>query len=114
LYFSGRGLKDDSGKLYLAMKDTRLHKNLFTSVTADQVDLSLTESASRQKILVLDCCYAGAFPSGTRTKADDSVHVLETFSGRGRIVLTASMPRNSPLRATPCAAVLPSRSSPDT
>jgi hypothetical protein len=90
LYFSGHGLKDDSGKLYLAMKDTRLHNKLFTSVTADQIDQSLNDSACRQKVLILDCCYAGAFPSGTRTKADDTVHVLEKFAGRGRIVLTAS------------------------
>lgn len=90
MYFSGHGLKDDSGRLYLAMKDTRLHKKLWTSVTADHVEHALADSASRQKILVLDCCYAGAFPSGLRAKADNAVHVLEKFSGRGRIVLTAS------------------------
>jgi hypothetical protein len=90
LYFSGHGLKDDGGRLYLAMKDTRLHNKLFTTVTAEQVDQALADSASKQKVLILDCCYAGAFPSGTRTKADDTVHVLEKFSGRGRVVLTAS------------------------
>ncbi|MDT5132029.1 MAG: hypothetical protein QOE41_1340 [Mycobacterium sp.] len=90
LYFSGHGLKDDSGKLYLAMKDTYLEKKLWTSVTADQINQSLDDSRSKQKILILDCCYAGAFPSGAVAKADDTVHVIERFSGRGRIVLTAS------------------------
>lgn len=90
LYFSGHGLKSDSGKLFLAMKDTHLRNKLFTSVTADQVNEAVDDSASRQKILILDCCYAGAFPVGTRTKSDDSVHVLQELGGRGRVVLTAS------------------------
>jgi hypothetical protein len=89
LYFSGHGLKDDSGKLYLAMKDTRLRNKLWTSLTADQINQSLSDSASKQKIVILDCCYAGAFPFGTVTKADDSVHVAEKIGG-GRILLTAS------------------------
>jgi uncharacterized caspase-like protein len=90
LYFSGHGLKDDSGRLYLAMKDTRQRNKRWTSVTADQIDQSATDSASNQRILILDCCYAGAFPAGTRAKSDDTVHVLEKLGGRGRVVLTAS------------------------
>ncbi|MBV9088958.1 MAG: caspase family protein [Mycobacteriaceae bacterium] len=90
LYFSGHGLKDDSGKLYLAMKDTHLNNKRWTAVTADQVDESLGESASKQKIVILDCCYAGAFPFGTVTKSDDTVHAVEKLAGTGRFVLTAS------------------------
>ena len=90
LYFSGHGLKDDSGKLYLATTDTHLNNKRWTAVTADQVDESLAESASKQKIVILDCCYAGAFPFDTVTKADDTVHVLEKLAGTGRFVLTAS------------------------
>lgn len=44
----------------------------------------------RRQVLVLDCCYSGAFPPGTLAKADADVHTLERFSGRGRTVLTAS------------------------
>lgn len=90
LYFSGHGLKDDGGRLYLAMKDTRLSNKRWTAVTADHVNESLAESSSKQKIVILDCCYAGAFPAGTVTKADDTVHVIEKLSGTGRFVLTAS------------------------
>lgn len=46
--------------------------------------------SSRQKILVLDCCYSGAFPSGPAVKSDTTVHALAAFQGRGRTVLTAS------------------------
>ncbi|MFE3222439.1 caspase family protein [Nocardia sp. NPDC059228] len=90
LYFSGHGLKDDAGKLYLAMTDTRPLNPLFTSVPADQIDYAMTGCDSNRQVLILDCCYSGAFPVGTIAKADDQVHALETFSGRGRTVLTAS------------------------
>jgi uncharacterized caspase-like protein len=35
LYFSGHGLKDDDGRLYLAMADTRRDSLLFTALPAD-------------------------------------------------------------------------------
>ncbi|MGW4354647.1 caspase family protein [Nocardia sp. NPDC004582] len=90
LYFSGHGLKDDAGKLYLAMTDTRTLNPLFTSVAADQIDHAMTGCHSSHQVLILDCCYSGAFPVGAIAKADDQVHALESFSGRGRTVLTAS------------------------
>ena len=37
LYFTGHGLKDDDGRLYLAMANTRRHSLLFTAVAADQL-----------------------------------------------------------------------------
>ena len=36
LYFSGHGLKDDDGKLYLAMTNTKRDSLLFTSLSADR------------------------------------------------------------------------------
>jgi len=90
LYFTGHGLKDDEGRLYLAMTDTKRDNLLFTGVSAEQVDQAMESCASRQKVLVLDCCYSGAFPAGRLAKADTAVHALERFQGRGRTVLTAS------------------------
>lgn len=90
LYFTGHGLKDDSGQLYLAMSNTQRASLLFTALSADQIDQAMTGCASRQKVLVLDCCYSGAFPAGKLAKADPEVHTLERFHGRGRTVLTAS------------------------
>ncbi|MFI9811941.1 caspase, EACC1-associated type [Saccharothrix variisporea] len=90
LYFTGHGLKDDEGRLYLAMTNTHRDNLLFTGLPAEQVDQALENCASRQKVLVLDCCYSGAFPPGRLAKADTTVHTLERFQGRGRTVLTAS------------------------
>jgi YVTN family beta-propeller protein len=90
LYFTGHGLKDDDGRLYLAMTNTRRDSLLFTALPADHIDQAMTGCASLQKVLILDCCYSGAFPAGRLAKADPEVHTLERFHGRGRTVLTAS------------------------
>ncbi|MFH8491178.1 caspase family protein [Streptomyces longisporoflavus] len=90
LYFTGHGLKDEDGRLYLATANTRRDSLLFTSLPAEQVDQAMSGCMSRQKVLILDCCYSGAFPAGHIAKADTDVHALERFQGRGRTVLTAS------------------------
>ena len=90
MYFTGHGLKDEDGRLYLATANTRRDSLLFTSLPAEQIDQAMAASASRQQVLILDCCYSGAFPAGLTPKADTAVHALERFQGRGRTVLTAS------------------------
>jgi YVTN family beta-propeller protein len=90
LYFTGHGLKDDQGRLFLAMTNTRRDALLFTALSAEQIDQAIDGCASRQKVLILDCCYSGAFPAGRLAKGDPDVHSLERFGGRGRTVLTAS------------------------
>ncbi|WP_405817053.1 caspase family protein [Streptomyces sp. NBC_01390] len=90
LYFTGHGLKDDGGRLYLAMTNTRRDSLLFTALSAEHIDQAMESCVSRQKVLILDCCYSGAFPAGRISKGDPEVHALERFQGRGRTVLTAS------------------------
>jgi uncharacterized caspase-like protein len=90
LYFTGHGLKDDEGRLHLAMTNTLRDNLLFTGLSAEQIDRAMENCMSRQKVLILDCCYSGAFPVGRIAKADTAVHTLERFEGRGRTVLTAS------------------------
>lgn len=90
LYFTGHGLKDDEGRLHLATGNTRRDNLAFTSLPAEQIDRAMTGCASRQQVLILDCCYSGAFPAGRLAKGDADMHTLERFRGRGRSVLTAS------------------------
>ncbi|MFK8911310.1 caspase, EACC1-associated type [Streptomyces sp. YS-3] len=90
LYFTGHGLKDDEGRLHLAMGNTRRDNLAFTSLPAEQIDRAMTGCASRQQVLILDCCYSGAFPAGRLAKGDTDMHTLERFRGTGRSVLTAS------------------------
>jgi hypothetical protein len=90
LYISGHGVKDDRGRLFLAMTDSKRNGLLFTAIGADQINDAMNSCSSRQKVLILDCCYGGAFPSGLTAKGTTDVHTLERFQGRGRVVLTAS------------------------
>jgi hypothetical protein len=90
LYFTGHGVKDDDGRLYLAMTNTRREALLFTAISAEQVNDAMDACRSRRKVLVLDCCYSGAFPAGRVSKSDEGVQTLERFQGKGRAVLTAS------------------------
>ena len=90
LYFTGHGVKDEDGQLYLAMTDTDRENLPFTGVPSEQIRAAMEGSRSRQKVLVLDCCYAGAFPVGLGIKGDPAVHALEQLGGRGCVVLTSS------------------------
>lgn len=90
LYFTGHGVKDDEGRLYLAMTNTRREALMFTAISAAQLNDAMDASTSRRKVLILDCCYSGAFPAGRTAKSDEGVQTLERFQGKGRAVLTAS------------------------
>jgi hypothetical protein len=90
LYFSGHGLKDDEGRLHLAMTNTRRAALMFTAISAAQLNEAMDACPSRRKVLILDCCYSGAFPAWRTAKSDEGVQTLERFQGKGRAVLTAS------------------------
>jgi hypothetical protein len=50
----------------------------------------MTRSRSRRIVLLLDCCYSGAFPRGFLARGDKRMDIKERFDGRGRAILTAS------------------------
>jgi len=89
LYFSGHGFKDDRGRLYLITTDSLRHIPASTAVSAQFIRDRLDQCRSRRVIVILDCCYAGAFPDGA-TRDDGSIDVLESLSGRGSVVITAT------------------------
>ena len=96
LHFSGHGLKSESGELYFAASNTRPNRLGSTAVSADFVQRCMRDSRSRSIVLLLDCCYGGAFAQGARVRAAGDVNVLDSFpqhrsgGGRGRAVITAS------------------------
>ena len=90
MHFSGHGIKDQDGELYLAAPDTVLGRLGATAVAAEFVNRRMSRSRSRSVVLLLDCCYAGAFERGLVTRAGTEVGIEQQFGGRGRAVITAS------------------------
>ena len=95
VHFSGHGLKSESGELFFAASNTRPNRLGSTAVAADFVRRCMKDSRSRSVVLLLDCCYGGAFPQGVTARAAGDVNVLDSFTqgrsgGRGRAVITAS------------------------
>jgi hypothetical protein len=96
LHFSCHGLKSESGELFFAARDTRPNRLRATAVSADFVQRCMQESRSGSVVLLLDCCYGGAFSQGVSVRASGNVNVRDSFpsgelgGGRGRAVITAS------------------------
>jgi len=90
LHFSCHGIKDASGRLFFAASDTSKDLLEATGISAEYVHGLLEGCRSRRVLVLLDCCYSGAFTSGLRARADDNVQATERLQGRGRAVLTAS------------------------
>jgi hypothetical protein len=93
LHFSCHGLKSESGELFFAARNTRPNRLGSTAVPAAFVQRCMRTSRSRSVVVLLDCCYGGAFGEGVTVRAAGDVNVLDSFPGergRGRAVITAS------------------------
>ncbi|WP_410659794.1 caspase, EACC1-associated type [Amycolatopsis sp. lyj-112] len=95
VHFSCHGLKSESGELFFAARNTRPERLASSAVPADFVQRCMRMSRSRSIVLLLDCCYGGAFSEGVAVRASGEANVLDAFpgggfGGRGRAVITAS------------------------
>ena len=92
LYFSGHGVLDEQGHLFLAVRDTDSRLLSGTGIPASYITSEMNNSHSQRQVLVLDCCHSGAFARGTKGQVGSSVGTGSVFEGTGygRVVLTAS------------------------
>jgi Caspase domain/SIR2-like domain len=90
LYFSCHGLKDKDGKLYFVARNTRRNLPRATSVPASFIHEVMDASDSRRQVLILDCCFSGAFSRGMQIKSGSQISLREDIKGNGRAVFTAS------------------------
>jgi hypothetical protein len=92
LHFSCHGVKDMRGRLHLAARDTDLALLGATAIPASFIHDQLAMTQSRRVVLILDCCYSGAFARGSTVRGGSGdVPIADEFgAGAGRIVLTAS------------------------
>lgn len=93
-FFSGHGVTDDRGRLYLATRETRKNSkgeiNPVTAVAASLMQELVGKSRSKRQVIILDSCYSGAFARGMSFKNSSKVDIEGQLGGRGRVVLTSS------------------------
>lgn len=96
LHFSCHGLKNESGDLFFAARDTLPRRLSSTAVAAGFVQQCIRASRAQWVVLLLDCCYGGAFGEGATVRAGGDANVLDAFPdsmlgrGKGRAVITAA------------------------
>ncbi|MBV9731063.1 MAG: caspase family protein, partial [Pseudonocardiales bacterium] len=90
LYFSCHGVLDPRGRLYFVMANTQKRLLDSTGISARWVKEQMDHSRSQRIVLLLDCCYSGAFTRGLRRRSAGTEEILEQLGGRGRVVITAS------------------------
>ena len=94
-FFSGHGVKDDSGRLYFTTRLTRKTPKgdlvKATAVPANFVQDIMSNSRCKRQVVILDCCFSGAFAEGMTAKDGGAVvDVQNQLGGEGRAVLTSS------------------------
>jgi tetratricopeptide (TPR) repeat protein/uncharacterized caspase-like protein len=93
-YFSGHGIKDESGRLYLATRATRKDSNGRlvppSAVAAAALHENINASRSQRQVMILDCCFSGAIAQGMTVKDDGTVNLKDYLGGKGRAILTSS------------------------
>ena len=90
IYLSCHGLVDVRRRLYFAARDTLKNRLAASGVEAHWLLEQLEDCRARRQLVVLDCCFSGAFAQGAKGDTDLALGERLMGQGRGRVVLTAS------------------------
>lgn len=90
VYLSCHGLLDRRGRLYFAAADTVKSQLGSTGILSAWLLDQLDDCRARRQVLILDCCFSGAFARGSKGVADLDLERRLAGHSRGRAVLTAS------------------------
>jgi hypothetical protein len=110
VYLSCHGELDARRRLYFAATDTRKDRLGSTGVEAAWVLDQLEHCRARRQVLILDCCFSGAFAHGAKGEADLGLQDRFLGQGRGRVVLTASTATEYSFEGDPNDAAIPAGS----
>jgi formylglycine-generating enzyme required for sulfatase activity/uncharacterized caspase-like protein len=92
LYFSGHGVKDGNENLYLTSANTRENQGRFSKASAIEARFihdQMESSRCNRQVIILDCCFSGAFAEGLSAKAFATEPIAEALKaqlGVGAIV----------------------------
>src|SRR5262249_14696749 len=101
LYLSCHGVLDARGRLYFAATDTVKTQLSATGVESVWLLDRLEECRARRQVLILDCCFSGAFAQTKGGSAEVDLERRLVGTGRGRAVLTASRASEYSYEGTP-------------
>ncbi len=99
LYFSGHGYRHEDGSLFFISRNTQINPQglvrIGTAVDAKFIHQNyMSRSKSKRQVLILDCCFSGAFAEGMSAKEISNLsiknEIFEQLGGEGRAVLTSS------------------------
>ena len=90
VYLSCHGMVDMRRRLYFAARDTIKNRLASSGVEANWVLDQLEDCRARRQVVILDCCFSGAFAQGSKGDTDLGIGERLVGEGRGRVVLTAS------------------------
>lgn len=93
VYYSGHGLLDNKGRLYLAANNTNPSLLHSTAVSVTAIRECLSESRCQRFVLILDCCYSGAATLPLRTNGASiscDFTPSQEVQGIGEFVMSAS------------------------
>ena len=89
IYFSGHGQTDEFGDLYLAANNAEKEHLQATAIDARQLSQMMGRADAGKTVLILDCCHAGAFPTGFKSGSGLQAAADTYAKGGGSYVLMA-------------------------
>lgn len=93
VFFSGHGFLDDRGQGFLAPKDCEKSNLALTGFRTDDLRDALQQCKATQKLLILDCCHAGA-EKGVQVVGTSSEELGTVFSRAKGLITLASCAKN--------------------
>ncbi|MEH2398862.1 caspase, EACC1-associated type [Nostoc sp.] len=92
-YFSGHGVKVESGEFFFSTRRTSKNQGKLiptSAVSATNVHSWMKDSKSKRLVLILDCCFSGAFAKGLTAKDGGIIDLQQYLGGEGTAILAAS------------------------
>ncbi|MFN9545827.1 MAG: caspase domain-containing protein, partial [Cyanobacteriota bacterium] len=96
-YFSGHGFRDEERQLLLSTRQSKqvvvdgiTSVQIATTLPASIVRRHMERSRSTRQVVILDCCFSGAFAEGMSHKDGGILPLEAMLGGKGRAVLTSS------------------------
>ncbi|AFY37381.1 Sulphatase-modifying factor protein [[Leptolyngbya] sp. PCC 7376] len=95
-YFSGHGMRDKQFNLYFGLSATQQDQKAVvippTATDARYLHQQIGNSRSERQVIILDCCFSGAFAKGLIAKGEQAKLDIkpDELGGKGRAILTSS------------------------